>query len=307
MAARALERTAHVPAALWQRIRPSRRPVDRSPAVSLLRLLGHLLPGDYLKTFVYLNLIAKPRKALRLALWGFYRVEHVYDVLQEVKRSYTGRFSVLEFGTAAGYAFVKLLYATRYLGLEDRVVVHGFDSFEGLPPPVAATDRAFVEGDDYLEGQYRASYERLDGYCRRRYRNYRLHRGRFDATLTREFLETLKLDVPTLVWIDCNYYTSARTVFERLLRYLPSGCVVYFDDYDWNFGSRFTGEARLVHEVNAGRFGDGVELILDPRLSLDSRRVYRVVNETAEVRYARRPGRTAGGSARPRGNDSPLP
>src|ERR1700736_5068052 len=105
----------------------------RSPAIRLLRALGHLLPGDYLKTLFYLNVIETPRRLLRKALFQFYRYDHVYVVLRDCKKRYRGRFSILEFGTSAGYSFVKLLYATRFLGLEDRVTVHGFDSFEGMP------------------------------------------------------------------------------------------------------------------------------------------------------------------------------
>ena len=64
-----------------------------------------------------------------------------------------------------------------------------------------------------------------------------------------------------LVWIDCDYYTSSRTVMERLLPYLPTGCVIYFDEPEFNFSSRFTGEARLIHEINHGLLGDGIELV----------------------------------------------
>ena len=103
----------------------------------------------------------------------------------------------------------------------------------------------------------------------------------FDATLTPELLETLRVHKPILVWIDCDYYTSARAVLERLIPYLPSGCVIYFDEYEFNFGSRFTGESRLVHEINRGEFGDGIELVLDSELSWDLRRCYRFINRGA--------------------------
>ena len=98
------------------------------------------------------------------------------------------------------------------------------------------------------------------------------------------------------------------TVMERVLPYIPNGCVIYFDDFELlNFGSRFTGEARFVAELNAGKFGDDVELILDPALSLDSKRVYRFFRFNSEVQYERvSPGLSAD-SVRKRGNDSPLP
>jgi hypothetical protein len=76
---------------------------------------------------------------------------------------------------------------------------------------------------------------------------------------------------------------------------LPTGCVVYFDDYDFNFGSRLTGEARLVAEVNRGLFGQGIEVVLDRRLSWHTDRVYRVTRLAADVAYmpvSRAPSRT---------------
>ena len=235
----------------------------RSPAIRVLRALGHLLPGDYVKTLFYLNLIETPRRLLRKALFQFYRYDHVYAVLRDCKKRYQGRFSILEFGTSAGYSFVKLLYATRFLGLEDRVTVYGFDSFEGMPRAADRRDEDLVEGDSWGEGQFRGSYEELQSHCAKRYKNFRLHKGWFESSVNESTLSPLRADLPILVWIDVDYYSSARTVLERLIPYLPNGCVIYFDEYDnLNYGSRLTGEARLVHEINHGALGEEIELVL---------------------------------------------
>src|SRR5207249_5957248 len=109
------------------------------------------LPGHYLKTAFYLNFIDKPRRLLRLAMNTFYRIDHVYAVLKEFRRDYHGKFSILEFGTSDGYAFTKMLYATKYLGMADRVVVHTFDSFEGMPAPRDERDRDLVAANDWVE------------------------------------------------------------------------------------------------------------------------------------------------------------
>ncbi len=93
---------------------------DKSPAITLLRLIGNLLPGNYLKTKFFLLVVGKMRRALRSSLWSFYRMEHVYDILFECKRMYKGNFSILEFGTNEGYAFTKILYATKYTKMEER-------------------------------------------------------------------------------------------------------------------------------------------------------------------------------------------
>lgn len=268
-------------------------PKHPSPFARVLRGLAWVLPGEYLKTAFYLNCIDRPRRVLREALFSFYRFDHVYAVLKEFCGRYRGEFSILEFGTSDGYAFVKLLYATRFLKVEHRVTVHTFDSFEGMPPPADEKDEDWVARDNWLPGQYRGTYETLEAHCAARYRNYKIHKGYFEDSLDAGFLASLAARPPILVWIDCDYYSSARIVFERLRDHLPNGSVLYFDELELNFGSRFTGEARLVDEVNAGVFGADIELIPDTRLSLSSRRVYRFFrlppNRTFELvkkRYA---------------------
>ena len=124
-----------------------------------LRTAGRVIPGDRMKTSVYLNFIAKPRKFLRKTIGGFYRMDHIYDVCQEFSRYYEGKFSIIEFGVADGYSFTKKLYATKYLGLEDRIAVHGFDTFEGLPEERGAAERALIAGTEYLAGHYQGCYE----------------------------------------------------------------------------------------------------------------------------------------------------
>ena len=148
--------------------------------------------------------------------------------------------------------------------------------------------------------------KKLEDYCRRHYDNYAIHPGSFEDVLTTPVLERLRWELPILLWIDCDYYSSARTVMERILPYVPSGCAVYFDDISYNFGSRLTGEARLVHEVNRGDFGQDIELVVDRELGWDSNAVYRLIRAEGGPRYVRSHPFVPR-SGRPRHNDSALP
>lgn len=282
---------------------------NRSPLILALRIASAFLPGQYLKTAFYLNCIDAPRRALRQSLFAFYRFDHVYSVLRSFKREIAGHASILEFGTSDGYAFAKLLYATRYLGLEERVLVHTFDSFEGMPAPVDERDKEWIAGDNWVPGEFKGRYEELTDYCHKHgYGNSRIYRGYFEQTLHRPFLETLDQHPPILIWIDCDYYSSSRIVFERLIDRIPNGCVLYFDEFDnLNFGSRLTGEARIVHEINSGKFGPDIELVLDPQLSLFSRRIYRFfrIPPNRMLKYMR--GENALARVRRRSDGSPLP
>ena len=82
---------------------------------------------------------------------------------------------------------------------------------------------------------------------------------------------------------------------------------MYFDEYEFNYCSRYTGEARIVHEINTGMYGDGIELILDTELSLNSKRVYRFINCNAKTKYQQKEKLNSVGGLHRRTNDSPLP
>ena len=282
------------------------RPRKRGAFATALDLLGRCLPGEHLKTAVYLNCIARPRKMLREAATGFYRMDHIYDVLREFRDHYDGRFSILEFGVADGYSFTKQLFATRYLGMTDRVMVHGFDTFTGLPEWTDPAEQAVVGGEEWIPGTYLGRYDELKKHCDGKYPNYQLHKGLFEDTLTDQFLCSLQEFVPILIWIDCDYYVSTMQIFEKMIDHIPSGCVVYFDDIEHNFGSRFTGEMRAVTEINSGRFGDGIELVPDRALTWNSNRVYRFINLNAKTKHRLKDQRK-GDAVRYRRDDSPFP
>ncbi len=287
---------------------PANRFGDKSLLITGLRLFAQMLPGDHFRTFAYRTLVYKPRVALRHALNAFYRMDHVYSVIEEFRDNYRGPFAILEFGVADGYSFTKKVFATQYLGANEEIICHGFDSFEGLPASDDPRDKQSDDGGDWVPGQYRGRYEELSAYLGSKYLNWQLHKGWFEDTLTPRFLDGLRLNRPILVWIDCDYYTSARLVMERLIPLLPNGCVIYFDDYEFNYGSRFTGEARLVHEINTGVLGAGIELVPDTELSWDLHRCYRFMSERPAVRFQRlRPITSPAHELRRRGNDSALP
>lgn len=271
----------------------------------MLSIVGRMIPGLRFKTTIYLKLIYGPRKFFRNYTSGFYRIDHIYEVMKEFSNQFEGKFSVIEFGVADGYAFTKKLYAADYLGVSDRFRFHGFDTFEGLPKIDEDVDSSLVAGDGWEEGTYKGREEELQAHCTERYGNFELHKGLFEDTLTQEFLDTLEEYKPALIWVDCDLYSSTKSIFERLLPYIPTGCVIYFDDIYYNYSSRFTGEMRFVHEINSDKFGKNVELVLDTALSWDSNRIYRMINMDAKTKHVLKKTRTDG--IRFRADDSPFP
>jgi hypothetical protein len=95
-------------------------------------------------------------------------------------------------------------------------IVHGFDSFEGLPESWAGY--IMDKGTFSLGGKT----PRVPG-------NVRLHKGWFDASLPL----WLGANPGTIafVHIDCDIYSSTKTIFELIANRITAGTVIVFDEY----------------------------------------------------------------------------
>ena len=118
--------------------------------------------------------------------------------------------SVLEFG-------VRHANSTRQLAALAKQDVHGFDSFEGIPE----------DWHDEGKGSYSTR-----GVIPTVPTNIRLHAGWFDTTLPK-FLKT-NTEQARLINIDCDIYSSTKTVLDLLASRIVKGTVIIFDEYIGN-------------------------------------------------------------------------
>jgi len=93
-------------------------------------------------------------------------------------------------------------------------LVYGFDSFEGLP-------------EDWREGKPKGRYSR-DGELPQVRENVRLVKGWFDETLP-AFLSEHPGPV-SLIHVDCDLYSSTRTVLNLLRDRMVPGTILVFDE-----------------------------------------------------------------------------
>jgi hypothetical protein len=218
------------------------------------------------------RVIRRPRGARFPALNVLQRMDHIHALLADFRDRCSGELCILGLGAADGYSFIKMLYAARYLGMEERVTVHAFDSARGTQPGAA---------------QSQAQFDHLRGYCAAKYPNFRIHQGRFEQTMTPAVLDRLRASRPVLVCLGCDGYAAVKSAMQRLIPYLSHGCVLYFDECDSRrYGSRISDEARLVREVNRGLFGSDIELVLDRKLGLGSGRLYRFLRSGSRLGHA---------------------
>lgn len=111
-------------------------------------------------------------------------------------------------------------------------VVHGFDSFEGLPEDWT--------GNKDPKGQYSTGGRMPEVPA-----NVRLHRGWFSETLP-GFLEAHSEEI-AFMHIDCDLYSSTRTVLEATAGRLREGTVIVLDDY-FNFPGWRNHEFKALQE-----------------------------------------------------------
>ena len=134
----------------------------------------------------------------------------IYATFELAAKAAKIKGSVLEFG-------VRHANSTRQLATLSEQQVHGFDSFEGIPE----------DWHDEGKGSYSTR-----GVIPRVPSNIHLHAGWFDVTLPK-FLET-NADQARLINIDCDIYSSTKTVLDLLAPRIVKGTVIIFDEYIGN-------------------------------------------------------------------------
>jgi hypothetical protein len=182
-----------------------------------------------------------------------------------------------EFGVYRGdtmWTFYRALKAvSRTTRLLRPVTLYAFDSFQGLPKPGNESDRTGF----WREGQYACSQ---DEFLRRlRSKGVDVRRvvcvpGFYEQSLTPALAASLAQEPPSIITIDCDYYSSAITVLEWLRPLLRHGTLFYFDDI-WSFcGHPEFGELRAIQEFNRKSQG----LLVEHHLGLGTRRVWVYTN-----------------------------
>ena len=117
---------------------------------------------------------------------------------------------VLEFGVRFGTTI-------NHISRQTRDPVHGFDSFEGLPEA--------WEGES--KGLYTTNSELPPVNS-----NVILNKGWFEDTLP-EFCKEHQENV-RFMNVDCDIYSSTRTIFDNLGDRITKGSVIVFDEYICN-------------------------------------------------------------------------
>ncbi len=136
------------------------------------------------------------------------------DHLRFAVDSITLEGAVLEFGVCTGRS-VNFIAA-----LKPRAIVHGFDSFEGLP-------------EDWEE---RGIAKGTFGFTTHSFRppvlnNVRIYAGLFEDTLPQFKSQVLMEQTIAFIHFDADLYTSTKSIFKYLGNNIKPGTILAFDEY----------------------------------------------------------------------------
>ena len=137
--------------------------------------------------------------------------------------------AVLEFGVASGRSITSLANAS------GGRIVHGFDSFEGLP-------------EDWAGHVERRGAFSQKGVLPTVPANVRLHKGWFKDTIS--VWRDENPDKIGFMHVDCDIYSSTHDVLWSLRDRLQVGTVIVFDEY-FNYPNWRQHEARALKEFVA--------------------------------------------------------
>lgn len=127
--------------------------------------------------------------------------------------------------------------------LNPHKVVHGFDSFEGLPEDWVRKDATFKKGTFALKNP-----NRMPSILN----NVELYPGWFKDTLP-PFKEKVLKDAPiALLHIDCDLYSSTKDTFNSLKGNIHEGTILVFDEL-YNYPGYENHEFKALHEFLSER------------------------------------------------------
>ena len=149
-----------------------------------------------------------------------------------------------EFGCYGGNTFAHAWRESRYHKHTARL--WAFDSFQGLPP---------AEGDndvhpEWVAGSMAISVEKFHDTCDANdipRDAYTVVPGFYEDTLKDTTLDA-QLSNIALAYIDCDLYSSTRTVLEFLMPRLKHGMIIAFDDYFCWSATHVSGERQAMLE-----------------------------------------------------------
>ncbi len=148
----------------------------------------------------------------------------------------------LEFGVYSGKS---INFISSFKKIDSENTVYGFDSFEGLPEEWSRHDRDYGKGFFDMKGKF-PNVEK----------NVKLIKGWFNESLPLFMKENINKKI-TFLHIDCDLYSSTKTVFDLTKNNIADNCIIVFDElinypnyinHEWKAWWEFVEENNIEFE-----------------------------------------------------------
>jgi O-methyltransferase len=147
-----------------------------------------------------------------------------------------------EFGCSGGMTFALAYHESRRL--QHQAKLWAFDSFQGLPAPRDERDQPEM----WKEGMMATSLDAFHRICASKgipKEAYKTVQGFYEHSLTKLSPDDEPRNI-ALAYVDCDLYSSTKTVLQFLEPRLKHGMIVAFDDYFCWSPSQIAGERRAM-------------------------------------------------------------
>ncbi|MCX5869803.1 MAG: hypothetical protein NTY00_04050 [Deltaproteobacteria bacterium] len=161
-----------------------------------------------------------------------------------------------EFGCCGAMTFgLAYRYSRRY---QYHPHLWAVDSFCGLPPQTLSED----EHPIWVQGTMAIGEDEFVKICREKkipHSEYTLVPGFYNKTLAEPHGQNLPANI-CLAYVDCDLYSSTKTVLQFLMPRLKHGMIIAFDDYYCWSATQISGERKACSEF----FKDHPDWLLVP-------------------------------------------
>ncbi|MEM7650646.1 MAG: TylF/MycF/NovP-related O-methyltransferase [Pseudomonadota bacterium] len=150
--------------------------------------------------------------------------------LQALKGEDIGDY--LEFGVFNGSSMGSMHIARAQAHSQNTMRLFGFDAFQGLPEGSEHEDAGVWQA-----GYYACSFEEMQSCLKQRDidpDDMHWIEGWYDETLTPHLVEQFNLANPGIVFIDCDTYSSSKTVLDFIAPNINAPLIICLDDWKLN-------------------------------------------------------------------------
>lgn len=167
------------------------------------------------------------------------------NILHKLRGEDVGDY--LEFGVFNGTSLSDAYLVSKKLNAHAQMRFFGFDAFEGLPEESEKEDKGV-----WKKGFYTCTFEQLQECLKGKGINsqdIQWVKGWYKDTLVPETAEKYQINNPGIVFIDCDTYSSSKSVLDFLAPLIKKPVIISLDDWRlYDLDLKGEGEYRSFNE-----------------------------------------------------------